>query len=391
MENSPSTVDEFTCFSDSSSMYGTPFFVVHQLDGFVFLLLSDYAHGHLHECHCHKWSGSRWVDVCECWIILSWHWFLSDWLTVSSPSWGFLLHDLSLTWAWVRWRCWDLFLLGHNLCWCHVHPWLYWNPPGKSAVILFIVCYACVYLNGGVWLWVVHIRNDAHQCCFRVALCVFLVAKSAKQKSCSMWSCAPADKMKPEYVSVLQKWTLNSCVLFISSSWIHSAHSYLPYMFSHVWASSLLKCQWNYTWDTCKGFTKTFLRDEISPGQVTFTWNMLAFCNVDEIAIWGKYYNILSPWKNYKNRQNILKPTANWLLTIAGVVFPYLHWIVSYCIKGEDEPMYSVLPFSSINLHTLPILSLPWTIFPSVRFILFLRQPSSRSRAWKGWKQRPPS
>lgn len=27
------------------------------------LLFSDHAHSHLHECHCDKWSRTRWVDI----------------------------------------------------------------------------------------------------------------------------------------------------------------------------------------------------------------------------------------------------------------------------------------------------------------------------------------
>lgn len=27
------------------------------------LLFPDNAHGHLHECHCNKWSRTRWVDI----------------------------------------------------------------------------------------------------------------------------------------------------------------------------------------------------------------------------------------------------------------------------------------------------------------------------------------
>lgn len=43
----------------------------------------------------------------------------------------FVLHDLSLPRARVWWSCWDLLLLRHHFCRCHVHSWLYWNSAGK--------------------------------------------------------------------------------------------------------------------------------------------------------------------------------------------------------------------------------------------------------------------
>ncbi len=42
-----------------------------------------------------------------------------------------LLHDLSLSGPWVWWSCRHLLLLGHHLCWSHVHPGLHRDPAGE--------------------------------------------------------------------------------------------------------------------------------------------------------------------------------------------------------------------------------------------------------------------
>lgn len=77
-----------------------------------------------------------------------WHKTLK-WLfcVFAAHSWRFVLYDISLARAWVWWSCWDLLLLGHHFCRCHVHSWLYWNSAGtlpwlwnNLSVFVFVCC-----------------------------------------------------------------------------------------------------------------------------------------------------------------------------------------------------------------------------------------------------------
>lgn len=51
--------------------------------------------------------------------------------SVCINSWRLLLHDLSLSGPGVWWSCRHLLLLGHHLCWSHVHPGLHRDPAGE--------------------------------------------------------------------------------------------------------------------------------------------------------------------------------------------------------------------------------------------------------------------
>ncbi len=76
-----------------------------------------------------------------------------------------LLHDLSLSGPWVWWSCRHLLLLGHHLCWSHVHPGLHRDPAGEihNLCALWVCRITAFPLHGTVRFGTARLRYGSVQ------------------------------------------------------------------------------------------------------------------------------------------------------------------------------------------------------------------------------------